>query len=237
MNSERKYKVVGKKTINIRTSTNDTKRVTVAVTITADGTLLPSTLVFKGKPNGRIARAEFPSGNYPTTHFYKCQDAAWMDEVVMISWVNEVLAPYVATAPDHVVPILILDMYRCHMMASVVQMIQELGVEVQHIPGGCTSLCQPVDVGFNKPFKSRMRRQWHNWMVAEGVVHGTTSPPTRLDVAKWVDTAMLEMKGEVDIIRNAWKRHDFEWFLDEPIVDAPVEQDADGNEDGAEGAL
>jgi hypothetical protein len=29
----------------------------------------------------------------------------------MIEWVNEVLAPYVATAPDHVVPILILDMY------------------------------------------------------------------------------------------------------------------------------
>jgi hypothetical protein len=74
-------------------------------------------------------------------------------------------------------------------------------------------------------------------MIAEGVVHGTTSPPTRLDVAKWVDTAMLEMKGEVDIIRNAWKRLDFEWFLDEPIVDAPVEQDAGGNDDGAEGAL
>ena len=50
-----------------------------------------------------------------------------MDDVVMIEWVNKVLAPYVATAPDHVVPILILDMYRCHMMASVVQMIQELG--------------------------------------------------------------------------------------------------------------
>jgi len=56
----------------------------------------------------------------------------------MIAWVNNVLAPYVATAPDHVVPILILNMYRCHMMPSVVQMIQELGVEVQNIPGGCT---------------------------------------------------------------------------------------------------
>ena len=57
---------------------------TVAVTITADGTLLLLTLVFKGKPNGRIVQREFPSGNYPTTHFYKCQDAAWMDEQVMI---------------------------------------------------------------------------------------------------------------------------------------------------------
>ena len=45
------------------------------------------------------------------------------------------------------VPLLLLDSYRCHMMASVVMRINELGVEVQQIPGGCTDLCQPVDVG------------------------------------------------------------------------------------------
>jgi hypothetical protein len=35
------------------------------------------------------------------------------------------------------------------MMAGVVTRIQILGVEVVHIPGGCTSLCQPVDIGVN----------------------------------------------------------------------------------------
>ncbi len=70
----------------------------MAVTITADDTLLPSTFIFKGKPIGRIAKKEFPSGIYPATHFYKSQENAWMDEEVMIAWVNEVLAPYVATA-------------------------------------------------------------------------------------------------------------------------------------------
>jgi hypothetical protein len=62
MSSKRTLEVIGKKTIHIRTSMNDTMRVTVAVTITADGTLLPSTLVFKGKPDGCIAKKEFPSG-------------------------------------------------------------------------------------------------------------------------------------------------------------------------------
>jgi hypothetical protein len=32
------------------------------------------------------------------------------------------------------------------MMSSVVGKIHDLGVEVEHIPGRCTSLCQPVDV-------------------------------------------------------------------------------------------
>jgi hypothetical protein len=68
-----------------------------------------------------------------------------MDKVVMIAWVEEVLGPYIVTVLEHVVPLLVLDSYRCHMMASVVQKIQELGVEVKHIPGECTSLCQPVD--------------------------------------------------------------------------------------------
>ena len=57
--------------------------------------------------------------------------------------VNKVLAPYVATAPDHVVPILILDMYPCHMEALAVQMIQEFGGEVKHIPGDALPSASP----------------------------------------------------------------------------------------------
>ncbi len=76
-----------------------------------------------------------------------------MDETVMLAWVDQVVQPYVNTTPEDIIPILILDSYRCHMMASVVQKIQELGVDVKHIPGGCTSLCQPIDVGINLPFR------------------------------------------------------------------------------------
>jgi hypothetical protein len=188
--------------------TNGTKRATVAVTIAADGMLLPSMVVFKGQPKGRITRTEFSS--YPTTNMYRCQANAWMDEAVMVAWVDKVLVPYVATAPDNVVSLLILDSYQCHMMASVVQMIQELGVGVKHIPGGCTSLCQPVDVGFHKPFKDRVRQTWQSWMIAEGVVHSTPSLPTRLDVATWVANAMAEMKREGGIIRNAWRKTGYE---------------------------
>jgi hypothetical protein len=111
-------------------------------------------------------------------------------------------------------------------------MILELGVEVKHIPGGCMSLSQPVDVGFNKPFKDWMQQQWLNWMINEGVVHSTTSPPSRLDKAKWVHAAMLEMEGEGKIIRNAWKRHGYEWFFEDV-----GEQDVGGNSNGAKGAL
>ncbi len=212
MSAKQTLELIAKKTIHIRTTADDTKHATVAVTIAADGTLLPSMIIFKGTPNRRIARTEFVA--YPTTNHYHCQENAWMDKQVMLAWVNEVLMPYVVTAPDNIVPLLILDSYRCHMMGSVVQWIQELGVEVQHIPGGCTSLCQPVDVSFNKPFKDRVRRAWHNWVMAEAVIHGTTRSPTRLDIATWVANTMEEMKREGGIICNVWKKKDYEWFVD-----------------------
>jgi len=98
------------------------------------------------------------------------------------------------------------------MMASVVQKIQELGVEVKHIPGGCTSLCQPVGVGFNKPFKTRIQRLWTEWMISEGMANGTTSTPTRLNVATWVDQVMADMSAKRGIVRNACLKSGYEWF-------------------------
>ena len=51
------------------------------------------------------------------------------------------------------------------MMDSVVNKIQDLGCAIEHIPGGCTGLAQPVDVEIGKPFKSRARRHWEDWML------------------------------------------------------------------------
>ena len=33
------------------------------------------------------------------------------------------------------------------------------------IPGGMTSVLQPLDVGVNKPFKDGLRRCWSDWMI------------------------------------------------------------------------
>ena len=125
-------------------------------------------------------------------------------------WVDMVLKQYVDTAPEDVVPILVLDSYHCHMMNSVVNAIQDLGVQVEHIPGGCTSLCQPVDIGINKPFKAFLRKAWEKWMIDEGIRSGTTSPPTRELIAKWASYAKDQIK-EMHI-RNAWRHEPYSWF-------------------------
>ena len=103
------------------------------------GNQLVPIVVYKGTENGRIKKQELQH-HHPTC-IYKTQDNAWMDERVMLCWVKDVLAPYVALAPPGINPIILLDSYCCHIMASVVNMIQDLGCKVVHIPSGVPDWC------------------------------------------------------------------------------------------------
>jgi len=79
-----------------------------------------------------------------------------MDEEMMHKWIDLVLVPWRQETMLGIVPLLILDAYRIHMMGTFVNPIQSLGIEVIHIPLGCTYLCQPVDIGINKMIKCGM---------------------------------------------------------------------------------
>ena len=100
-------------------------------------------LIFKGATKARISH-EFAM--YPDQGHYACQQKAWMDEEMMSKWINHVLIPWQNEKGPDVIQLLILNVYRVHMMGNIVNWIQSLGFEVIHIPPGCTYLCQPVDV-------------------------------------------------------------------------------------------
>lgn len=219
-NAKRTLDLIRKRTIHVRKSTNDTKRATFAMTVTASGRILTPYMVFKGKAGACIETREV----IPRDQFYACQENAWMDERVMLLWVSKVLKPYVEQALDGIVPLIFLDKYRCHMMQSVVEQIQELGVEVQHIPGGCTGLVQPVDVGVNKPFKNRVWDRWESWMIADGLLSGTTTPPTRQLIAEWCSDCFKTL--DADMIRNAWRHHNYTYFPPTVLTREQAEQAA-----------
>ncbi len=134
-----------------------------------------------------------------------------MDEEMMHKWIDLVLIPWKETTMPGVVPLLILDAYRVHMMGTVVNRVQSLGIEVIHIPPGCTYLCQPVDVGINKVIKCVMHEKWEDWMLeGDGIVDGVAKEPSRKLVAEWLVDVYTNMDAKT--VRNAWMKHGFEWF-------------------------
>ena len=166
-------------------------------------------LIFKGAKNGLIATKEFPT--YPINRQYLCQPKAWMGEEAMYTWIYCVLILRKNTKAPGVVPIHILALNHVHMMGNIVNCIQSLGIEVIHIPAGCTYLCQPVDVGINKTIKTGMSKKWEDWMTdGEGIVDGVAKEPSHKVVAEWLAETYTTMPETIG--RNAWMKTGFEWF-------------------------
>ena len=97
------------------------------------------------------------------------------------------------------------------MMGSVVSAIQALGVEVEFIPPGCTGLVQPVDVGYNKSFKTNVKDQYMNWLMAQDPELPIVKT-TRRDVVGWILAA--EENISLATRRNAWRKTKFAYFSD-----------------------
>jgi len=141
----------GTRKIQACASTMDTNCVTLVATNTASGKMLSLFTIFKGAPNGCIASREFST--YPADGKYACQRKAWMDGDQIHALIDAILKPYKdendESNPDGPPPIHILKTYCVHQMGLVVNHIQLMGIEVLHLPAGCTYLCQPIDMGIS----------------------------------------------------------------------------------------
>jgi hypothetical protein len=155
-------------------------------------------------PNGAIARREVPT--LPAGLVYRLNKKAWFNKKIMLDWVEHVLAPYVATAPPGIIPILLLDQFRVHKMGSIVNAIQALGVQVKFIPAGCTGLVQPVDVGYSKSFKCKMCNEFLAWMMSQDP-NVPIPESMHHDVTQWIINAQNNLSAKP--IRNAWRKMGF----------------------------
>ena len=212
---------IGSKTVNAKEMKTSVGRVTVCLTVCADGTKLPPLIVYKGEPGKAVEREV--TKYYPDALVCCVQPNAWTDERVALIWVDKVLAPYVATAPKGVVPYLFLDKYKCHYQGTTSQAIEQLGVEWDIIPGGCTGLVQPIDVAIGKPFKHRIRAWLEEWLMDNEGFDRVKPPVARQLVAEWTKKAWDSIS--TDIVWNSWRHEPFSYFPDEPTRDVVYESD------------
>ena len=116
-----------------------------------NGEKLTLLVVFKGKPDGRIARN---FGGMPASMKYICQDKAWVDHRVVKNWIDQIWAPSALEKGDRTY--LLMDEISVPLMASCSNQINGCGTKIDGILGGYTSKLQVIDVGVNKPFKSNV---------------------------------------------------------------------------------
>ena len=104
---------------------------------------------------------------------------------------------------------LIMDSFSGHLTDQVKKVCKDNNTDVAIIPGGYTSILQPLDIGIIKPFKDSFRKKWNHWMLNN--VYSTDNinikikKPEYIEVCKWVCAAWEGLKNSPCII-NSYRR-------------------------------
>ena len=158
----------------------DEKRAfTVLIAVANDGTLLPFQVIYVGK-----TAQSCPSNNAP--HFndlvnlgvrmeYSGTTTYWSNHKTMRLWVDKILAPYfqetkrkLGLRPDHR-SLLQWDLWSVHHSDEMRDWMKKNNpiIILDYVPGGCTGLHQPCDVGIQRLFKHSIKQSYHEAIVEE----------------------------------------------------------------------
>ena len=95
---------------------------------------------------------------------------------------------------------IVWDQFRAHKTEKVKEKLKALKTTQAMIPGGLTSVLQPLDVVINKPFKDRLRQKWVEWMSSDDkplTKGGNLKKPALALVTSWVKSAWYDLPQEM----------------------------------------
>ena len=136
----------------------DKREITVLLTVTATGRLLPPQVIYQGKTPGCHPKVTFPAP-WNITH----RESHWSTEETMLEYVDQVLVPYVShtrqeleLADDHCA-FAIFDVFHAHRCDSFLKKLSSHNIYQVFVPAGCTGELQPLDLSVNEEFKAAMK--------------------------------------------------------------------------------
>lgn len=127
----------------------------------------------------------------------------------MLRWITESLRQYTNRERS----LLVMDSFRAHITDGVKKSLRKANVETAIIPGGCTSVLQPLDVSINKPFKCWLRTEWTKYIQEESLrvekeqTAGNLAkirPPSKQMVVDWVGSAVEKLKTRREMVQRSF---------------------------------
>lgn len=200
----------GKKECVVRSSGSEKKHLTVVLSATGDGEMLPPMVIFKGKTDKTIRDLEIPPG-----FVVKTQSKAWVDDGLMKVWVEEIWLKHVRAECKKLGfqnSLLSFDAFSAHLTDGVKTQLLESNSDILQVPAGCTSKCQPMDVCLNKPFKAVLRKCWVQYVssVVESFSEGSDGKskipvPTRQHMINWVKEGYNYLAQNKEMVKRSFE--------------------------------
>lgn len=198
MPGNRTVETKGKKTVLLKTTGHEKTRFTVVLTCLADGRKLKPMIILKRKT---LPKIKIPQGIFVHVH-----PKGWMDEEGLKLWINNVWNKCPESWKSER-RLLVWDSFRPHITADIKRRLQSQKTDTAVIPGGLTSILQPLDVCLNKPFKDYVKTAWNKWLM-EGEKTFTKTGNIRVAPIDVVCNMIIEAWNDInsEIVIKAFKK-------------------------------
>lgn len=192
---------------------------TVLVSVACDGTVLPMQAIYSGKTHRSQPSPTSPNYSDLISNGFLLQESGtttyWSNLETMKTFVNKILAPYFEkTKADLNLPqsqkaLWLIDVWSVHRSKEFREWMHNhhSNIILDYVPGGCTGIVQPCDVGIQRPFKLSVKRSYHEDVVTEILEQLSTnvkpiSVDTRLPTlrdrsTRWIWNAYQAIKKDV----------------------------------------
>ncbi|KAJ8586621.1 hypothetical protein M405DRAFT_743310 [Rhizopogon salebrosus TDB-379] len=174
------YEVKGSKQVAVL-GQDEKRAFTVVVGISASGDALPFQVIYGGKSKRSLpatTSVQFMEAQQLGFKIcYSNTDTYWSTFDLMCSYVSDILVPYwmrqkelVGACPDQEC-ILQLDVWSVHKSVAFRTWLDETypWIKYRFVPGNCTGIAQPCDVGVQRLFKLAVKRSQHADIVNEAL--------------------------------------------------------------------
>lgn len=182
---------MGEKTIKIRTTGNEKNRVTVVLACCGDGSKIKPMVIFK--------RKTIPKINNQHGVVVSAQQKGWMDSEQIKVWIQKAWRRRLDGLGMRK-SLLVYDAFEAHVTDTVKAAFKRENTDLAVIPGGLTSILQPLNVSLNKPFKDGVKKRWIQWMadgIHEFTATGRQKKPSEELICLWISQAWNDIPAEM----------------------------------------
>lgn len=184
------YELKGSKQINI-VGIEEKRAFTVMVGVSMSGEVLPLQAIFTGvDPNRSLPKPTAPKYDEARKLGFRFEVSKtkthWSNHGTMHLYVQHILAPYFEKHKARLnLPnqrcIWLIDVWSVHRSKEFRTWMKTHypWIIILYVPGGCTGLAQPCDVGIQRPFKHAMRRTAHSHVIDETLAQLRTGAEAR----------------------------------------------------------
>jgi hypothetical protein len=196
MSNDYTFHFKGEKQIKVISHTNAKTRLTFMPCISNRGDVLPPLFTaiysYAAKSDRKCPIKYENLTNQTSPYMLRFCASGMNNEEIFSDYILKVIKPW--KEEKHLNPVLVFDEAGSHLTEKVQKALAESQILPLVIPGGATSLSQPLDVEINKPIKSMIRKDYTNWLESRAkIVQGNMDSPELLTIIDWSLNALASL--------------------------------------------